>query len=99
MKKVEIETECGETTTVYVSQDIESIIVDGKKYNLKHEDEEDKRLPHEDSRINLKEFLEHILKVMKDSDNEHWNIDYNTTDDTMEIDWCGSRLPKAIFKL
>jgi len=31
MKKVEIETECGETTIVYVSQDIKKITVDGEE--------------------------------------------------------------------
>jgi len=43
MKKVEIETECGEVSTIYVDQDVKSITIDGEKYNPESEDEEEKR--------------------------------------------------------
>ena len=39
MKKVEIETGCGETSTIYVSQDVAKITVDGKEYTLSSPDE------------------------------------------------------------
>ena len=32
MKKVEVETVCGEVSTIYVSQDVEKITVDGETY-------------------------------------------------------------------
>ena len=42
MKKVEIETECGEETVFYVAQDVETITVDGEEWTKKADTELDK---------------------------------------------------------
>ena len=41
MKKIEIETECGEVSTIYVSQDVTKITIDGEEYNPKENAKED----------------------------------------------------------
>jgi len=45
MKKVEIETECGEVSTIYVSQDVTKVTVDGEEYNPIEIEDEEKETP------------------------------------------------------
>ena len=40
MKKVEITTECGEVSTIYVSQDVEKIVIDGEEFRPEEKEEE-----------------------------------------------------------
>jgi hypothetical protein len=102
LKKVVVETECGEETQFYVSQDVESITIDGEEWVKKTEENEEKtedaRLPAEDNTY-LKSLLETILKTMGETDNNHWHVPYKATTDKFEFEWCGGSLPQAIFKL
>ena len=99
MKKVEIETECGETSTIYVSQDVKKITVDGEEYAATQEEEETDKLPAEDSYIHLKELLEKILDVMETTDRNHWCVGYKTDEDKFEFKWDGPTLPNAVFQI
>ena len=100
MKKVEIETECGEVSTIYVSQDVTKVTVDGEEYGLKEneEDENDARLPRRNKSIQLKRLLEEILRIQKEYNRESWLVAYETDNEQIKIEWAGS-FPKLIFKL
>jgi len=47
MKKIEIETECGKVSTIYVSQDVTKITVDGDPYTLRFIKQDSKKVFHQ----------------------------------------------------
>jgi len=103
MKKIEVKTVCGEISTIYVSQDVEEITIDGEIYQKNIVDDE--RLETEDC-ISLVEFLKIMLKKTEEDDYESWGVDYKVIRDPddetnylMTVDFSGEDLPKEIFKL
>ena len=95
MKKVEITTKCGEVSTIYVSQDVEKIVIDGEEYRRKAPDN---RLPVTGESIGVISFLSKILKLSEEGGFDGWYIDYKLEGDILSIDFMGAGLPKAIFQ-
>ena len=100
MKKIEVETECGEVSVIYVSQDIKRITVDGKVYGV----QEDNRLPLSKDDVNFKALLKELndrtnsFNDRRGATGENWVVDYDLEGDHLTIDFCGSALPNAIFR-
>ena len=95
MKKVEITTKCGEVSTIYVSQDVEKIVIDGEEYRRKAPDN---RLPVTGESIGVISFLLKILKLAEEGEFNGWYIDYKLEGDILTIDFKGVTLPETIFQ-
>ena len=71
MKKVEIETECGEETVFYVAQDVETVTIDGEEWVKKtdEEDEDDSQDETQHRKISTLGYFASITPVNNDLDN------------------------------
>jgi len=97
MKKIEVETECGEVSIIYVSQDVAKIIVDGETFYSNEGIEKDDRMVTKGGG-ELGYFLEQFLQRLKEADREDWLIDYETDLQVLKITWHGTILPRKLFQ-
>ena len=105
MKKVEVETECGEVSVIYVSQDVTKITIDGEEYGVQ-KPSVDKRLPVVDYML-ITSLLERILEGIASYTEVNelictgdWIVKYIIKDNKLTIDFTGTAgLQGAIFQL
>ena len=98
MKKIEVETECGEVSVIYVSQDVSKITVDGEEYGVTPTPEpEDTRLPAQSERgIYLRDLM---VAIEAGIPQKKWVVDYIVGTEKIVIWWGGADVPRNVFKV